>query len=170
MVPVVLPGSKRAIVVPEHEQAQALGEQASRGTIQAPTRDATADPSITLAEPTEIGKSRTTVDQLKYETIRAGTGAQAKTGSRVTVHYDGTLTSGAPFDSSRGKNQPLSFRIGVDHDLIRGWHIGISGMRVGEIRRLTIPPELAYKERGYPGRIPPNATLMFEIELLAVAE
>lgn len=168
MVPVVLPGSKRIVVIPEHEQGVALGEQMQRGAIQPPTTNA-ADPSIPLAEPTKVGESLTTADNIKYETIRQGTGTQAKTGSLVRVHYDGSLTNGAQFDSSRGRGEPYTFRIGVNEPgtPIRGWHLGISGMRVGEMRRLTIPPELAYGDQGQPPQIPPKATLVFELELMS---
>jgi FKBP-type peptidyl-prolyl cis-trans isomerase len=166
MVPVVLPGSKQIVQIPEHEQAEALGEQAARGTVQPPTQ--TVDISIPLAEPTQPGESRTTADNLKYETMREGSGDQAKAGQLVSVHYVATLENGAQIDTSRGTNKPYRFRIGVDENTIRGWHLGIAGMRVGEMRRLTVPAPLAYREEGRPGQIPPNATLVFEMELMSV--
>ncbi len=165
MVPVVMPGSKPKVVVAEHEAAQARGEQDARGTVQPTTEQ--VDASIAVSEPTEAGKPITTTDGVKYETVRQGAGVQAKPGSVVSAHYDGTLTNGAQFDSSRGSNKPLRFQIGVTPNLIRGMHLAISGMRVGEIRRVTIPPALAYRDEGMPGVVPPNATLVFEIELLS---
>ena len=104
---------------------------------------------------------------LKSEDIKVGTGAEAKSGQRVTVHYVGTLTTGSKFDSSRDRNEGFDFMLGAG-DVISGWDQGVAGMKVGGIRKLTIPPELAYGPRGYPPVIPPNATLVFEVELLAV--
>lgn len=103
---------------------------------------------------------------LKIEDLKAGTGAQAKSGQQVTVHYVGTLTSGAKFDSSRDRNQGFEFRLGAGQ-VIRGWDEGVAGMKVGGLRRLTIPPELGYGAHGFPPVIPANATLIFEVELLS---
>ncbi len=96
-----------------------------------------------------------------------GTGATAATGDTVTVHYVGTFTNGQKFDSSYDRNQPFVFRVGAGQ-VIAGWDQGVPGMRVGGKRRLTIPPDLAYGSRGQ-GPIPPNSTLVFEIELLSIA-
>lgn len=96
-----------------------------------------------------------------------GTGATAVSGDTVTVHYVGTFTNGQKFDSSYDRNQPFAFRVGAGQ-VIAGWDQGVPGMRVGGKRRLTIPPDLAYGSRGQ-GPIPPNSTLVFEIELLSIA-
>lgn len=104
---------------------------------------------------------------LGIDDIKVGTGAEARAGSSVTVHYVGTLTSGAKFDSSRDRNEGFSFRLGAGQ-VIKGWDQGVAGMRVGGIRKLTIPPELGYGARGFPPVIPPNSTLIFEVELLDV--
>jgi FKBP-type peptidyl-prolyl cis-trans isomerase len=97
---------------------------------------------------------------------RAGTGAEARAGARVEVHYTGWLLDGKQFDSSRG-GSPFAFQLGAGQ-VIKGWDQGVAGMRVGGRRRLTIPPELAYGLRGFPGVIPAQATLVFEVELVAV--
>jgi FKBP-type peptidyl-prolyl cis-trans isomerase len=105
---------------------------------------------------------------MKIETITAGEGASPKRGDTVAVHYTGWLTDGTKFDSSVDRDEPFAFVLGTGQ-VIRGWDQGVAGMRVGDKVRLTIPPELAYGERGYPGAIPPNATLIFEVELLSIS-
>ena len=102
---------------------------------------------------------------LKYEDLDVGEGEQATAGRRVTVHYTGWLENGTKFDSSHDRNQPFSFDLGRGQ-VIRGWDEGVAGMKVGGRRRLTIPPHLGYGARGAGGVIPPNATLIFEVELL----
>jgi FKBP-type peptidyl-prolyl cis-trans isomerase len=105
--------------------------------------------------------------QLQIENLREGTGAEASAGKNVTVHYVGTLTNGTKFDSSRDRGQGFSFKLGAGQ-VIKGWDQGVSGMRIGGLRKLTIPPDLAYGARGFPPVIPPNSTLVFEVELLSV--
>ncbi|CBW74777.1 Peptidyl-prolyl cis-trans isomerase (EC 5.2.1.8) [Mycetohabitans rhizoxinica HKI 454] len=109
----------------------------------------------------------TTASGLQYDDLTKGAGAQAQAGQTVSVHYTGWLIDGQKFDSSKDRNQPFSFALGAGM-VIRGWDEGVQGMRVGGVRRLTIPPQLGYGARGAGGVIPPNATLVFEVELLGV--
>jgi FKBP-type peptidyl-prolyl cis-trans isomerase len=103
----------------------------------------------------------------KIVDLRAGTGAEAKAGDRVTVHYTGTLDDGTKFDSSRDRGQPFSFTLGRGQ-VIPGWDQGVAGMKVGGQRKLTIPPEEGYGARGSGGVIPPNATLEFDVEMIRI--
>jgi FKBP-type peptidyl-prolyl cis-trans isomerase len=105
--------------------------------------------------------------ELQIETLKAGAGAEATAGKQVTVHYVGTLTNGTKFDSSRDRGEGFRFALGRGQ-VIKGWDQGVAGMLIGEVRKLTIPPELAYGARGFPPVIPGNSTLVFEVELLAV--
>jgi peptidylprolyl isomerase/FKBP-type peptidyl-prolyl cis-trans isomerase FkpA len=102
-----------------------------------------------------------------FTDLREGTGQTVRSGDKLVVHYVGTLTSGTQFDSSRERNEPFRFKIGEGH-VIKGWEQGLLGMKVGGLRRLTIPPDLAYGAKGAPPTIPPNATLVFDVELLAI--
>ncbi|WP_159990568.1 FKBP-type peptidyl-prolyl cis-trans isomerase [Pelistega ratti] len=110
------------------------------------------------------------MSELIIEDIVQGDGAEAKSGYYVTVHYTGwLLDGGAKFDSSKDRQQPFSFDLGAGH-VIKGWDQGVVGMKVGGVRKLTIPATLGYGSRGAGGVIPPNATLVFEVELLSVQE
>jgi FKBP-type peptidyl-prolyl cis-trans isomerase FkpA len=104
---------------------------------------------------------------LLIEDIREGTGTQTKAGDSVAVHYVGTLTNGKKFDSSRDRGSPFAFKLGAGQ-VIRGWDQGVAGMKVGGVRKLTIPPDLAYGARGFPPVIPPDSTLVFEVELVEI--
>ncbi len=104
---------------------------------------------------------------LQSEDLHIGDGAEAMSGKSVSVHYTGTLTNGNKFDSSLDRGQPFDFTLGAGM-VIRGWDEGVVGMKVGGKRKLTIPPDMAYGERGFGNIIPPGSTLVFEIELLAV--
>jgi FKBP-type peptidyl-prolyl cis-trans isomerase len=108
-----------------------------------------------------------TSGELKKEDVVVGTGAEAVSGKEVVVHYTGTLTDGTKFDSSKDRNEPFSFNLGAGQ-VIKGWDEGVAGMKVGGTRKLTIPPEMGYGASGAGGVIPPNATLLFEVELLEV--
>ena len=118
--------------------------------------------------PAVEGKSKSTVSGLEYWDIKQGTGQEATCGKTVTVNYTGWLASnGKKFDSSIDRGQPFSFGL-CEGMVIKGWDEGVKGMKVGGKRRLRIPPDLGYGMRGAPGAIPPNATLIFDVELLGV--
>ena len=105
--------------------------------------------------------------ELQVEEIKVGDGAEATSGKKVTVHYVGTLTDGKKFDSSRDRGKGFSFELGKGQ-VIKGWDKGVAGMKIGGVRKLTIPPEMAYGDRGFPPVIPPGSTLVFEVELLSL--
>lgn len=116
--------------------------------------------------PNQTPATVTTASGLQIQETLVGTGAEARAGQNVTVHYTGRLTSGTTFDSSVGRG-PFEFKLGAGM-VIRGWDEGVAGMKVGGKRTLTIPPQLAYGASGAGGVIPPNATLVFDVELLEV--
>lgn len=115
----------------------------------------------------ESSESSTPTDSLVVEDEVIGEGPAAKSGDVVTVHYTGWLTDGTKFDSSLDRNQPFAFVLG-QRQVIAGWDQGVAGMKVGGKRKLTIPPDLGYGARGAGEVIPPNATLVFEVELLQI--
>ncbi len=112
-------------------------------------------------------KEVVTASGLKYVDQKVGTGAEAKAGDTVEVHYTGWLVDGTKFDSSRDRNRPFRFKLGAGQ-VIKGWDEGVAGMKVGGKRKLTIPPEIGYGRQGAGSVIPPGATLVFEVELLGI--
>ena len=120
-----------------------------------------SSPTKVTGEPTKLP------DGLEYWDIKVGTGEEAKTGDKVKVHYTGWFTNGKKFDSSVDAHQPYTFTVGQGN-VIKGWDEGVAGMKVGGKRQLRIPPELAYGEQGYKNIIPPNSTLIFDVQLLGI--
>ena len=132
------------------------------------TRPTTEAPPAETAAPAQAEQPATAdVTELKIEDVKVGTGAEATKGSKATVNYTGWLTDGSKFDSSLDSGQPFTFTV-AGNEVIKGWDQGVEGMKVGGIRKLTIPADLGYGAQGAGGVIPPNATLVFEVELLAV--
>ncbi len=109
----------------------------------------------------------TTATGLRYQDLAEGTGSEARAGNSVSVHYTGWLTDGSKFDSSRDRGTPLTFQLGAGR-VIPGWEEGVAGMKVGGKRKLVIPSDLGYGTRGAPPVIPPNSTLVFDVELLEI--
>ncbi len=125
-------------------------------------------PATTPDAQAPAGNEVTLAGGLKYTDLKVGDGDIAEDGLLATVHYTGWLTDGTKFDSSVDRGQPFQFRIGA-HNVIAGWDQGVKGMRIGGKRHLTIPPDMGYGANGYPPTIPANATLVFDIELLALS-
>lgn len=130
-------------------------------------RSTAAQPATPPARDTSPNPAQVKIKGLKIETLTEGSGVRVVSGQTISVDYTGMFTDGKVFDSSIPRGQPLSVALGKSQ-VIKGWDLGIVGMKVGEKRRLTIDPELAYGEAGFPGAIPPNSTLVFEITLLAI--
>lgn len=154
-------GSVIAVVILALVATSLAQTQTAKKKTAAASRPNTASPSKVS------GPGTKTASGLEYWDIRPGTGPEAKAGQRVKVHYTGWLTNGKKFDSSVDAGKPFSFTIGSG-DVIKGWDEGVTGMKVGGKRQLRVPPQLAYGERGYPGAIPPNSTLIFDVRLLGI--
>jgi FKBP-type peptidyl-prolyl cis-trans isomerase len=165
IIPAAYPGTTNARVLPPGEtESEALGEAAMQAPVD-PSRKKSV--SGTISPPTEIGQTKTTPSGVTYETLKAGDGPEIKPGQTVKVHYTGSLTDGKVFDTSHkpGKDEPAEFEIGTGR-VIGGWDEAVPGMKIGERRKLTIPPGLAYGAAGSPPTIPPDSTLIFQIEML----
>jgi len=125
----------------------------------------TMNTGVTTMAATPEANVITTASGLQYQILQPGDGAVAKAGQLVTVHYTGWLTDGTKFDSSVDRGQPFQFTLGASQ-VIKGWDEGVAGMKIGEKRKLTIPANLGYGSQGAGGVIPPNATLVFDVQLL----
>lgn len=159
---ILISGCAKKEESPVKENAPAQAQEKAAATVVANT------PSQRLVPPVQNSAQPVAeVTELKMEDTKVGTGAVAEAGKSVTVHYTGWLTNGTKFDSSKDHGQPFTFPIGRGA-VIKGWDQGVAGMKVGGVRKLTIPPSLAYGANGAGGVIPPNATLVFEVELLGV--
>lgn len=146
-----------------------LATLSPEGTTNEGTNDMSV-PENAAEEIKDISNTTNTMENignLDIKDVVVGTGAEARNGNKVTVHYVGTLENGTKFDSSKDRNQPFQFTLGIGQ-VIKGWDLGVAGMKVGGTRELVIPSELGYGPNGYPPVIPPNATLRFTVELLEV--
>jgi FKBP-type peptidyl-prolyl cis-trans isomerase len=155
------------------KQNETASQPAAVTTTQS-AADRVSPPPIGATQPTTAATLQPTTPQpgvtvttLQIDDTKVGTGDVAVAGKGVTVHYTGWLTDGTKFDSSKDRGTPFQFQLGGGQ-VIKGWDQGVAGMKVGGVRKLTIPPELGYGARGAGGVIPPNATLVFEVELLGV--
>lgn len=149
----------------EVKDVEAVETETGAGETEAMKKETGEADTAAEGEMKAAGDTVTTESGLKYIDVKVGTGESPKAGSMVNVHYTGWLTDGKKFDSSVDRGKPLQFPIGTGR-VIRGWDEGVMTMKVGGKRRLIIPPQLAYGPQGAGGVIPPNATLIFDVELL----
>jgi FKBP-type peptidyl-prolyl cis-trans isomerase len=165
IVPVTPPGAIIPRTSPDSEPAAAQGEMAAPAL--AGQSGAIKSLNYTPATPTAKGQTKTTPNGVKYETLQEGTGREIKPGDSVRVHYVGKLENGEVFDTTRSGGQPRLLNIG-GADQIKAWAEALPGMKVGEIRKLIVPPALGYGATGRPPAVPPHATLVFEVELIDI--
>jgi FKBP-type peptidyl-prolyl cis-trans isomerase len=165
IVPVSPPGAYIPKESPDADPAQAVGE-----TTPLPAKPATDQSTLAkkLALPTAKDEVKTTEGGVKYQTLKEGTGTELRPGQKALVNYEGKLEDGTIFDStsSSGQPKPIEFIIGTG-SVIKGWDEAIPGMKIGEVRKLTIPPEMGYGKQSN-GKIPPSSTLIFEVELVGI--
>jgi FKBP-type peptidyl-prolyl cis-trans isomerase len=163
IVPVAPPGAYVPKTDPNPEAPQALGETAATTIGSSKGKVAESKPALPGAK----GENKKTEGGVTYETLKEGSGAELKAGQTGLVLYEGKLNDGTVFDSNRDSKSPRPFTFGSGQ-VIKGWDEAVPGMKVGEIRKLTIPPEMAYGAEGRPPKIPADATLIFEVELVDV--
>jgi FKBP-type peptidyl-prolyl cis-trans isomerase FkpA len=164
--PIAPPGAAPPRKSPDEEPAQAQGEMAAPAIAQAAAQTKKAEEKPP-ALPTAKGETKTTAGGVKYETVKEGTGPDLKSGQTGEFLYEGRLEDGTVFDGNMKARTPATFPLG---NVIKGWQEGLPGMKVGEVRKLTIPPELGYGAAGSSPKIPPNATLIFEVELVKIPD
>jgi FKBP-type peptidyl-prolyl cis-trans isomerase len=165
IVQVTPPGAIIPRISPDKEPAAAQGEMPA--AVLASQLETIKPGNYTPATPTAKGQTKMTANGVKYETLQEGTGPEAKPGQSVRVHYVGKLENGEVFDTTRSAGPPRLITIG-DNDQIKMWVEAVPGMRVGEIRKMIVPPALGYGTKGRPPAVPPHATLVFEVELIDI--
>ena len=170
LVPVTPPGAYIPKVSPDADPAQALGETAAAAT--SATKPALTTAKLAAMKPapsTAKGETKTTAGGVKYETLKEGTGPELKPGQKAAIHYIGKLENGTEFDSTRSKQPPAPFEVSIGvNPLIKGWEEAIPGMKVGEVRKLTIPPDNGLWQDGAKRQDPSLRHVIFEVELVEI--